>query len=126
MDLQTDKGADQDNREVLFIQTSSTKGTTFNINVDHLQFSSLFDRGTQVSYIKYDMVAALSLLSQISDNNINVRTENGQDVGVKGSVKVNFRIGPSSFAHKFIVCEGLTRPFILGEEFLSHHCFTLC
>ena len=24
-----------------------------------------------------------------------------------------------------MVCEGLTRPFILGEEFLSHHCFKL-
>ena len=46
-------------------------------------------------------------------------------MGVKGSVMVNFKIGPCSFTHKFMVCEGLTRPFILGEEFLSHHCFTL-
>ena len=71
------------------------------------------------------LLAALGLLGQISDNNINVRTANGQDMGIKGSVMVNFKIGPSSFTHKFIVCEGLTRPFILGEEFLSHHCFTL-
>ena len=27
--------------------------------------------------------------------------------------------------HKFVVCSGITRPFILGEEFLSHHCFKL-
>ena len=66
------------------------------------------------------------MLGQISDNNINVRTANGQDLGIKGSVMVNFKIGPSRiFLHKFIVCEGLTRHFILGEEFLSHHCFTL-
>ena len=26
---------------------------------------------------------------------------------------------------KFIVCKGLTRPFILGMEFLSYHCFSL-
>ena len=38
---------------------------------------------------------------------------------------VNFKIRPSSFSHKFVVCEGLTRPFIVGEEFLSQHCFTL-
>ena len=89
-------------------------------------FSSLFDTGAQVSCIKYDTVATLGLLGQISDN-INVRTANSQDMGVKGSVIVNFKIGPSSFTHKFVVCEGLTRPFfsILGEEFLSHHCFTL-
>ena len=68
---------------------------------------------------------ALSLLGQISDNNINVRTANGQDMGIEGSVMVNFKIGPSSFAHKFVVCEGLTRPFTLGQEFQSCHCFTL-
>ena len=71
------------------------------------------------------ILAALGSLGQISDNNVNVRTANGQDMGVKGSVMVNFKIGSSSFTHKFIVCEGLTRSFILDEEFLSHHCFTL-
>ena len=109
---------DQD-KEVLFIQTGSTKGTTFKINVGGLVFSSLFDTGAQVSCIKYDTVAALGLLSQISDNNISIRMANGQDMGIRGSVMVNFKIGPSRFSHKFVVCEGLTRPFILGEEFLS-------
>ena len=90
---------EQDNKEVLFIQTGSTKGTTFKINVDNLVFSSLFDTGAQVSCIKYDTVATLGLLSKISDNNINVRTANGQDMGIKGSVMVNFKIGPSSFMH---------------------------
>ena len=112
------ESADEDNKEVLFIQMGRTKGTTFKINVGGLVFSSLFDTGAQVSCIKYDMVVTLGLLGQISDNNINIRTANGQDMGVKGSVMVNFRIGPSSLAHKFIVCEGLTRLFIMGEEFL--------
>ena len=85
----------------------------------------MFDTDAQVSCIKYDTLAALDVLSQISENNINVRTVNGQDMGIKGLVIVNFKIGPSSFMHKFVLCEGLTRPFILGEEFLSHHCFTL-
>ena len=116
---------EQNNKEVLFIQTGSTKGTTFKINVNGLVFSSLFDTGAQVSCIKYDTVATLGLLGQVSDNNINVRPANGQDMGIKASVVVTFKIGPSSFTHKFIVYEGLTRPFILGEEFLSHHCFTL-
>ena len=116
---------EQDNKEVLFIQTGSTKGTTFKINVGNLVFSLLFDTGAQVSCIKYDNLATLGLLSQISDNNINVTTANGQDMGIKSSVMVIFKIGPSSFMHKFVVCEGLTRAFILGEEFLSHHCFTL-
>ena len=35
-------------------------------------------------------------------------------MGVKGSVLVSFNIRSCSFTHKFIVCEGLNRPFILG------------
>ena len=54
-----------------------------------------------------------------------IRTANGQDVGVKGSIMVSFQIGSCSFTHRFIVCKGITRPFILGEDFLSHHCFKL-
>ena len=83
---------------VLFIIVI-TKDTTFKIAVGGIVFSSLFDTGTQVRCIKYDIVVTLGLLSQISDNNISIRI-------------------PSSFCHKFIVYEGFTRPFILGEEFL--------
>ena len=93
---------------MLFIQTGSIKGTMFKINVDGLVFSSLLDTGAQVSCIKYDTVVTLGLLSQISYNNINVRMANGQDMGAKGSVMVNFKTGPSSCMHKFVACKGLT------------------
>ena len=86
---------------------------------------SLFNTGAQVSCIKYDTVAALGLLHQISGRSTCIRTANSQDVGVKGSIVVSFKIGLCSFTHKFVVCEGITRPFILGEEFLSCHCFKL-
>ena len=98
---------------------------TFKIKVNDSVFSSLFDTGAQVSCIKYDTVSALGLLHKISDSNTCIRTANGQDMGVKGSIMINFKIGSCSFTHKFVVCEGLTRPFILGEEFLSHHYFKL-
>ena len=97
----------------------------FKIKVHDHVFSSLFDTGAQVSCIKYVTVAALGLLHQISSSSTCIRTANGQDVGVKGSIVVSFKIGPCSFTHKFVVCEGITRPFILGKEFLSHHCFKL-
>ena len=100
-------------------------GTTFKIKVKDLAFSSLFNTGAQVSCIKYDTVTEMGLLHQISDSSTCIRTVNGQDVGVKGSVVVSFKIGPCSFTHKFIVCKGITRPFILGKDFLSHHCFKL-
>ena len=67
----------------------------------------------------------MGLLHQISDSSTCIRTANSQDMGVRGSIVASFKIGPCSFTHKFIVCKGITRPFILGEEFLSHHCFKL-
>ena len=66
----------------------------------------------------------MELLHEISESSTCLRTANGQDVGVKGLVLVSFQIGPCSFTHRFIVCKGITRPFIL-EDFLSHHCFKL-
>ena len=110
---------------MFIINTGKTKGTTFKLKVKDLAFSSLFDTGAQVSCIKYDTVSEMGLLHQISDSSTCIRTANGQDVGVKGSVLVSFQIRPCSFTHKFIVCKGITRPFILGEDFLSHHCFKL-
>ena len=107
------------------INTGKTKGTTFKIKVKDLAFSSLFDTGAQVSCIKYDTVSDMELLHQISESSTCIRTANGQDVEVKGSILVSFQIGPCSFMHRFIVCKGITRPFILGEDFLSHHCFKL-
>ena len=112
-------------KEVFFINTGKIKDTTFKIKVKDLVFSSLFDPGAQVSCIKYDTLAEMGLLHQISDSRTCIRTANGQDVGVKGLVLVSFKIGSCSFTHKFIVCKGITRPFILGEDFLSHHCFKL-
>ena len=109
----------------MFTQQGNTKGMTFKIKVNNLVFAYLFDTGTQVSCVKYDTASALELLHKISDSNVNVRTANGLNMGVKGSVMVNFKIGSCSFTHKSIVFEGLNRHFILGEEFLSHHCFML-
>ena len=67
----------------------------------------------------------MGLLHQISNSSTCIRTANGQDVGVRGLVMINFKIGSCSFTHKFIVFSGITRHFILGEDFLSHHCFKL-
>ena len=91
-------------KEVFVINTGKTKGTTFKIKVKDLVFSSLFDTGAQVSCIKYDTIAEMGLLNQVFDSSTCIRTANGQDVGVKGSIMVNFIIGPCSFTHKFAVC----------------------
>ena len=97
-------------KEIFLFNTGKTKGTTFKIKVKDLVFSSLFDTGAQVSCIKYDTIAEMGLLHHISDSSTWIRTANGQNVGVRGSIMVNFKMGPCSFTHKFVVCNGITRP----------------
>ena len=90
-------------KEVFIINTCKTKGTTFKIKVKDLTFSSLFDTGAQVSCIKYDTVSELELLHQILESSTCIRTANGQDVGVKGSILESFQIRPCSL-HIDLLC----------------------
>ena len=40
-------------------------------------------------------------------------------MGVAGDVCINFKIGRKfSFTHNFVVCERLSHPFIIGEDFM--------
>ena len=46
-------------------------------------------------------------------------------MGILGHVMVTFKLGKKSFTHKFLVCRFLTRPFILGEDYLSKNCMCM-
>ena len=69
-----------------------------------------------------DTVATLGLLGELTRSSVTVNTASGQYMGMAGDVQVNFKIGRKySFTQKFVVCENLTRPFILGANFMSKH-----
>ena len=62
----------------------------------------------------------------MTNNSVTVNTASGQNMGVAGDMYITFKIGKKySFTHKFVVCEYLSRPFILGEDFLSKNYMTL-
>ena len=88
-------------------------------------FSCLFDTGAEVSCMNVDTCTALGLLDSVSDTNTQVNTASGQDMGILGHVMVTFKLGKQSFTHKFLVCRFLTRPFILGEDYLSKNCMSM-
>ena len=67
-----------------------------------------------------DAVAALGLLGKMTQSSVTVNTTSGQNMDIAGDLVVSFKIGRKhSFTHKFVVCENLTRPFILGADFMS-------
>ena len=111
---------------VYTIDTGKTRGTTFKIDTGGYVFSCLFDSGAEISCMNMEMVAALGLTSQITPSSISVNTANGDHMGVAGDVWVNFKIGRKfSFTHSFVVCERLSHPFIIGEDFMRKHYMSL-
>ena len=73
-----------------------------------------------------ETVAALGLTSQITPSSVSVNTANGDHMGVAGDVRVHFKISKKCyFTHSFVVCKRLSRPFIIGEDFMRKHYMSL-
>ena len=69
-----------------------------------------------------DTVATLGLLGKLTQSSITVNMASRQNMGIAGDVRITFKIGRKySFTHRFVVCENLSRPFILGANFMSEH-----
>ena len=108
------------------IDTGKSRGTTFKIDNGGYVFSCLFDSGAKISCMNMETIAALGLTSQITPSSVSVNTVNGDHMGVAGDVRVHFKIGKKcSFTHSFVVCERLSHPFIIGEDFMRKHYISL-
>ena len=108
--------------QVFTINKGTERGTTFKIDTGGFVFSCLFDSVAQISCMNMDTVATLGLLGKLTQSSVSVNTVSRQNMGVAGDVKVNFEIGrKNSFTHRFVVYKYLTRPFILGANFMSKH-----
>ena len=52
---------------------------------------------------------------------LQVRTASGSSLCPTGTIMCNFKLGKQLFSFEFIVCRGLSRPCILGLDFLRKH-----
>ena len=50
--------------------------------------------------------------------NVNVKSATGSNLAPVGLVSCTFKLGKTEFSSEFIVCTNLTRPLILGRDFL--------
>ena len=112
----------KDPSQVFTINKGTEQGTTFKIDTGGYVFSCLFDSGAEISCMNMDTVAALGLLGKLTQSSLRVNTASRQNMVVADDLMVSFKIGRKhSFTHRFVVCENLTRPFILGADFMSQH-----
>ena len=80
--------------------------------------NALIDTGATRSCISEKYVQNLSLTKTHFIQNISVRSATGSNLVPIGIVHCTFELGKIKFNGDFIVCKNLTRPLILGSDFL--------
>ena len=96
----------------------SEQGTTFPTKVGATLCNALIDTGATRSCMSEAYYRTLQLNSIGSLSNTHVRSVTGSNLTPLGIVNCTFKLGKTAFTSDFIVCQNLTRPLILGRDFL--------
>ena len=94
------------------------QGTTFPTKIGTTICNALIDTGATRSCMSEKYYKRLHLTKIHSLQNINVKLATGSNLAPVGLVNCTFKLGKTQFSSEFIVCKNLTRPLILGRDFL--------
>ena len=104
----------------------SEQGTTFPTKVGSMLCNALIDTGATKSCMSESYYKMLHLDSIHSVVNTHVRSATGSNLSPLGIVNCTLTLGKTTFVNDFIVCQNLTRPLILGKDFLMKNHITVC
>ena len=96
----------------------SKQGTTFPTKIGTMMCNALIDTGPTRSCMSEKYYEKLHLAKIHLLQNINVKSPTGSNLAPVGLVDCIFELGKAKFRSDFIVCKNLTRPLILGRDFL--------
>ena len=103
----------------------SEQGTTFPTKVGSMLCNALIDTGATKSCMSESYYKMLHLDSIHSVVNTRVRSATGSNLSPLGIVNCTLKLGKTTFVNDFIVCQNLTRPLILGKDFLMKNHITV-
>ena len=103
----------------------SEQGTTFPTKVGTTLCNALIDTGATRSCMSETYYRKLQLHRIHILSNIHVRSATGSNLSPLGIVNCTFELGKTEFKSDFIVCKNLTRPLILGCDFLMRNQVTV-
>ena len=113
------KGSDESNinhtEEVII---GSEQGMTFPTKIGTTMCNALIDTGATRCCMSEKHYKKLQLAKIHLLQNVNVRSATGSNLAQVGLVNCTFELGETKFSSDFIVCKNLTRPLILGRDFL--------
>ena len=96
----------------------SEQGTTFPTKVGNTVCNALIDTGATRSCMSEKYYKKLHLAKIYLLQNVNINSATGSNLAPVGLVNCTFELGNIEFSSEFIVCKNLTRPLILGRDFL--------
>ena len=103
----------------------SEQGTTFPTKVGSTLCNALIDTSATRSCMSEAYYRTLQINSIHSLLNTCVRSATGSNLSPLGIVNCTFELGKTVFTSDFIVCQNLTRPLILGRDFLMKNHVTV-
>ena len=104
----------------------SEQGTTFPTKVGSTLCNALIDTGATKSCMSETYYKMLHLNSICLVSRTHVRSATGSNLSPLGIVHCTLKLGKTTFNNDFIVCQNLTRPLILGKDFLMKNHITVC
>ena len=94
------------------------QGTTFPTRIGTTMCNALIDTGATRSCMSKKYYQKLQLAKIHLLPHVNIKLATGSNLVPVGLVNCTFKLGKTEFNSEFIVCKNLTRPLILGRDFL--------
>ena len=99
----------------------SEQGMTFPTKIGTTMCNALVDTGATRCCMNKKYYKRLQLTKIYLLQNVNVRSATGSNLAPVGLVNCTFELGETKFNSNFIVCKNLTRPLLLGRDFLMQN-----
>ena len=101
------------------------QGTTFPTKIGTLMCNALIDTGATKSCISEKYYQHLPSTKIHHLKNISVKSATGSNLTPLGMINCSFELGKIRFNSNLIICRNLTRPLILGRDFLMQNHITV-
>ena len=98
---------------------------TFPTKIGTTVCNALIDTGATRSCISKKFYRCLPTTEIQNVGNISVRSATGSNLSPLGVISCSFELGNIPFMNNLVVCRNLTRPLILGRDFLLQYHITI-
>ena len=117
-----DREIEDKNKEVVEVSTLSlTRVAAFPVTIAGVNCNALINADAMRSCIRETFYSQLRTQQLLKAFHLSVTSASGSTLCPVGIIQCLFKLGGHSLKFSFIVCRNLTRPIILGLNFMQKH-----